>query len=221
MTKKGPLFGLVAALCSPSLAHASELSADEPKAPTEEVELVPLKLDHLGGHFLLSLQGAFVAPFGRLSQDVESLERSGNAFGTGLHLGYGLDRYVSAGAYGEMDFHWDSKRCPDCSATSIGAGLEVQYHLVQGLRLDPWLSYGVGFRRFAAEVEQTHPKYWGLEWLRVAIGADWFALSQFALGPFAQFTAATMLKTPGQEDIGGTSWRYLMGLNVLFDLPGR
>lgn len=211
MKKAGALVGLLVAL-GPLDAAAEE---------EEEIKPVPTMTDTLGGHLLIDLRGSFVAPFGRLSEDEHHSERTGNGWGAGLGVGWGLDRFVSLGAYGEIEGYGATNACDDCRSLGFGAGAQVQYHLAQGLRLDPWLSYGAGIRGLQAHVDGDELNYLGVEWLRMTVGANWFALPNLGLGSFAQFGAATMTRTPEGEPPGGTSWRFMIGLNVTLDFPGK
>lgn len=223
MKKAGALIGLLIFACPLNASAGGESPGDKSatEGETEEVKLVPQLRDTLGGHLLIDLRGSFVTPFGRLSEDEHHSERTGNGWGAGLGVLVGLDRFVSLGAYGELEGYGQTNACDLCSSTGFGAGAQVQYHIAQGLRLDPWLSYGAGIRGLKAHVDGDELDYLGFEWLRMTVGANWFALPWLGIGPFAHFGAATMIRTPEEEPPGGVSWRFQVGLNLALDFPGK
>lgn len=205
-----------------SLGLANTANAEE-AAPSEPapVPAVPFESDEVGGHVQVGISAGYAAPFGKLSKEQAHTDRAGGGGSFGLSLNYGLDRFVTLGAYGQYSLFWDSKNCPDCSAAEWGAGLAVGYHLVQGLRIDPWISYGLGWRSLRAEDGGERTSYGALEWMRLGMGTNWFLTSGVALGPFAQFSAATTVVVPGGETAGATDMRFLFGLRLGLDFPGR
>jgi len=187
----------------------------------EDVKLVPYRRDTVGGHFQIGLTGAYALPFGSVSDGVRQKERSGGGFGGHLDVGYGLDRQVILGAYFEQQFYGDSSTCVGCSATSTGVGALVRYHIAQGLQVDPWISYGVGFRSLSSDVGGSTLNYQGLEWLRIGLGAEWYLHPNFGLGPIMQFGAGTMFARPDTESRGGSNWRVQFGFRAVFDTGGK
>src|SRR5690606_33238202 len=82
----------------------------------------------------------------------------------------------------------DGDRCARCGASSFAGGPFLRYHLVQGTRFDPWASVAVALRHLSTdELGDTS----GLDWLRLELGADWYALSQIGFGPYAGLTLGT------------------------------
>jgi hypothetical protein len=206
---------LLLGFASPALAdEAAPKSAEEP-APA------PFEPDLVGGHFQVGASASYAAPFGRLSDAYSRRERGGGGGTFGLDLNYGLDRFVFLGAYGQYSLFSDSAHCDKCSASEWGAGLQVGYHLVQGLRIDPLISYGVGFRKFSSELNDKKDSYDELEWMRLTLGTDWYLSSALALSPFAQFSAASSLTAPTDETAGRVDMRFLFGLRLALDIPGR
>lgn len=221
--KRAPILG--AALLLPLFWMAEAKAAEPPPAddsgPEKTPPPVPYQPDGVGGHFLLGVTGNFAVPFGHLAEEVSYRDRAGDGWGGLVDVGFGLDRYVVLGAYGEALWLGDSTACMTCSATSFGAGGFVRYHFAQGLRIDPWISYGIGFRQLSTESVARDHDYSGLEWFRLQLGATWSILPQLGLGPVMQFTGATMLATPDGQEIGGSSWTFQLGIRMSLDLPGR
>lgn len=204
-----------------ALAETDSATATPATAEEEPVELVPYPTDYVGGHFQIGATGLLTSPFGNVSKDVSHLARSGPGGGAGLDLGFGVDRFVFLGAYGEMQWLGSSDACPSCSGTTIGAGLFARYHIVQGMRFDPWVSYGIGYRSLSSTNDTTSNDYVGLEWLRLQLGATWFATSGLGFGPVLQLGAGTMIGRPDGESAGGTNFRASLGLRIALDVPGR
>jgi hypothetical protein len=222
---KKAVLGLVfSCIACPCVARASDDSSssstdgeDENAAP----ELVPFRQDYVGGHFQIGATGVLLTPFGNVAKDVGHLSRGGPGGGAQVDLGFGVDRHVFLGAYGEMQWLGKSDSCSLCSANTIGAGLFARYHLVQGMRFDPWVSYGLGYRGLSSDDGETSKSYVGLEWMRLQLGATWYATAQLGLGPVLQLGAGTMIGRPDEEAAGGIHFRAQLGLRLALDLPGR
>lgn len=229
--KKAALGAFLVCLTAPGTLFAAEPesgrgsdafpSSDGPEDEEPALPPVPLKTDKVGGHFQVGAGGTLAQPFGNVAEDVRSRYRGGIGGGPQFDLGYGLDRFVFVGAYGEMQWLSEAQVCADCSGSTWGAGLFVRYHLVQGSRLDPWLSYGVGYRSLSSDSKGESLSYAGIEWMRLQFGATWFATPHLGLGPVIQLGAGTMTNRPTSEDAGGTNFRFQLGLRVALDFPGR
>jgi len=210
--------GVFAAVSTQTPAWAAEPAAED----EAESSPVPFEKNLVGGHVQLAASASYALPFGRLSEDQSRTDRSR---GGGLFAGeaaIGLDRFVFLGAYGEYGLYQPAKGCSDCSATSWGAGLQVAYHVAQGLRIDPWVSYGVGYRQLSTLGSLPDPaRYHSLEWMRICLGTDWYVTSGFAVSPIALFGVATTLDAPSRETAGSTDLRFQFGLRLLLDFPGR
>ncbi len=207
----------------PDTDSAVATSSSSPgKEASPAPPLIPYRRDTVGGHFQLALTGAYAIPFGSVSQGTAQTSRVGSGASGHVDIGYGLDRHVMIAGYYEQQFYGASKKnCPPCSGTSIGAGALVRYHIVQGLTVDPWISYGVGYRSLRSDSGETSLDYQGLEWLRIGLGTDWYIQRNFGFGPMMQFGAGTMFKRPDGEKIGGTNWRFQFGLRLVLDVPGK
>jgi hypothetical protein len=206
------------------LSLATNVHADEAPAAAQikhAVPLIPLEKDLVGGHLQIGASASYALPFGRLSEEFKHTNRSGSGGVFGLDLDYGLDRFVTLGAYGEYQLWGASDPCPECSAWGWAAGLQLGYHAVQGLRIDPWVSYGVGFRQLLSQVDESDLSYDAIEWMRLSLGTNWFATPNFCLSPLVLFSAATTVNVPSGEHAGATDMRFQFGLRVALDLPGQ
>lgn len=210
-------------LAQPSRAEEAKVHAPEVFAP-----------DAHTGHFSAAARAGLSVPFGEAAPGVDYHAFGNSGLGLGADLGFGIARDVVIGAYGDYILSPDSSTCAGCQSTSFGVGAFVRYHLTAGLRIDPWMSYGIGFRSAAVE-SSSRPEdpslsfmrpgdsygYAGLEWLRASFGMDWYPTPVFGFGPFAEFGAATFFDKPAGQDGGGVNWRFQTGLRVIVDLPGH
>jgi len=190
----------------------------EPKRP----EVAPAK-DLLGAHVLI---GAGVSPswsLGRLSSDVSASEGLGTGFGAHLDAGIGLSRYVAVGLFGSFAGYTRGDSCgTSCSGRALSIGPFVRYHLSQGLRFDPWLSLGAGYRQLSFEsASGQRQKFSGVEWLRLELGADYYAFSGFAVGPYGALGLSSYNQRPAGAGSASVNTELSVGLRVLLDLPGR
>ena len=208
-------------------APTTALAQEGQDGQADESTAVPFADDLLSGHLQVGLSAAYAVPFGRLSNAASRSERSGPGGTFALDLNYGVDRFVALGAYGQYSIFGGSGACDSCSAREWGAGLQVGYHPAQGLRIDPWLTYGVGYRALTVDSSEVDAlvdesaRYDQLEWMRLGLGADWYATSGWILSPFARFSAASTLTAANEERAGRVNLRFVFGLRVALDVPGR
>ena len=195
---------------------------DEPAPP-----LVPDASDTLSGHFVAAANGGFVAPWGELSEGVPAGDL-GAGYGLGLDLGFGLSRSVVIGLWGQYETYGNSVECgtpPDrsagCSATSFAGGPFVRYHIVQGTRFDPWMLAGIGYRMMSVESSAGASDYSGVEWLRLALGGDYYPFRSFGFGPVAELDLGVFGNLP--EGATGSSVHFagVVGLRLILDIPGK
>lgn len=186
------------------------------------------------GHFSAAARAGLSVPFGEAAPGVDYHAFGNSGLGLGADLGFGIARDVVIGAWGDYILSPGSNTCVDCQSTTFGVGAFVRYHLTAGLRIDPWMSYGIGFRSASVE-SSSRPEdptlsfmrpgdsygYAGLEWLRASFGMDWYPTPVFGFGPFAEFGAATFFNTPDGQEGGGVNWRFQTGVRVIIDLPGH
>lgn len=215
---------------SPAAANAVEARAEGvPPGMTlikdEETKtpLVPRAKDVLGKHVLV---GAALGPVWSLGR-LDSETTAARAFGTGLgfrgDVGVGLSRVISVGAWGSYATFADGNGCVDCAGRAFGVGPFVRYHLTQGLRFDPWISAGAGYRRltFLDNLRATKQKYSGIEWLRLDLGADYYVFSGFGIGPYGTLSLSSYTSRPSGSGEARVNTELSAGLRLLLDLPGR
>lgn len=189
---------------------------DEPKPP-----LVPRAPDLLGKHVLI---GGAVGPtwsFGKLASDVAAARGLDTGLGFQLDAGVGLSRSVALGAWGSFATYGDGDDCESCSGKAFAVGPFVRYHLSQGLRFDPWLSLGVGYRQISFESAGLKSKFSGFQWLRLELGGDYYLFSGFGLGPYGSLSLSSYSKRPEGTGEAGVNTELSTGVRFLFDLPGR
>jgi hypothetical protein len=145
--------------------------------------------------------------------------------GLGLEVGYGISRTVVLGVWGQGLFLDESDDCSTCSTRSLAGGAFVRYHIVQGVRFDPWMSAGLGYRVTTIDPGQTGVEeitYSGIEWVRLAVGGDWYAFQNFGFGPYFELDMGRyMSRSPGDFGSAANHWHFITGARVTFDAPGR
>jgi hypothetical protein len=206
---------------------AEETAPAKPKAPLPgdavdddepEPPLIPAARDSLGGHLQLSPSATLVIPFGELSDGTSQSSVLGVGPGFGLDAGIGVSRSVVLGAWGQLVRFGEGSDCSDCSATSLAGGAFIRYHLVQGVRFDPWLSAGVGFRTLTAGVDEA--RFSGFDFLRLQVGGDWYPARFLGVGPFVELDSGVYTSQPGDAD-PGIYFQFAAGLRLTLDVPGK
>jgi hypothetical protein len=195
-----------------------EVEMDEPPPP-----VVPLAHDVRSGHFVAGIGPALRVPFGNLRQS-EAANNLGTGFGAALDLGIGISRYVMVGAWGNV---WE----PGSQQLSYGVGPFIRYHLVQGLRFDPWLLYGIGYQSQNRNTPTVDRHFSGIEFTHLAIGGDYDAWNNLAFGPWLEFDAGVYTKRPNTNSFGQSDapthvgsdvhYGFVFGLRAVFDVPGK
>lgn len=192
------------------------IADDETQSP-----LVPRAPDLLGSHVLV---GGGVGPtwsLGKLASDVAAARGLDTGLGFQLDAGIGLSRSVALGLWGSFATYGDGDDCESCSGKAFAVGPFVRYHLSQGLRFDPWLSLGVGYRQVSFESAGLESKFSGLEWLHLELGADYYLFSGLGVGPYGSLSLSSYSKRPEGTGDAGVNTELSTGLRFLFDLPGR
>jgi hypothetical protein len=114
----------------------------------------------------------------------------------------------------------EDEACRDCETKSFGVGPFVRYHLVQGMRFDPFVSIGLGYRELETTSDSGSSKDSGLAWLKLGLGGTWYALSQVGFGPYVELELATLTDTPAGADPSVFA-NFAAGFRVQFDVRGR
>lgn len=204
----------------PDVARAGVHIVDdaEPQAP-----IVPRAPDLLGKHVLV---GAAVGPswsLGKLGTELAAARGLGTGLGFRADAGLGLSRSVVVGAWGSFAVFADGDTCGSyCSGKAFAVGPFVRYHLQQGLRFNPWMTLGAGFRQVTFEDETgARQRFSGLEWLHFELGADYYLFSGFGLGPYGSLGLSSYTKRAGGTGDAAVNTELSAGLRLMFDLPGR
>ena len=191
---------------------------DEPEPP-----LIPPALDTVGGHLTLGVGATWVIPFANVEGGLPQGDVMGSGPGLSFDAGYGISRAVALGVWGQAAFLGEGDECRDCKTTSYAFGGFIRYHLAQGLRFDPWMSAGLGYRLTTVDTPNAGKiDYAGIEWLRLQVGGDWYAFDKLGFGPFVELDLGRYTsKSPGDLDESANHWQFSVGARVVFDLPGK
>jgi hypothetical protein len=210
-------------LLSSLFASGSQAAEPPPGAVVENDEppeppLVPAAEDRLGGHLTVTAGGGVLLPFGSYDRSMPARE-AGVGLGGAADISIGITRAVAFGVYGRYFTHRFS--CDACRSETMAVGPFVAYHAVQGLRFDPWILVGVSYERATVSQPGRSARLAGLDWLRVAVGGDYYAFSGLALGPFVELDFGTFFERSASAAPATVHGAFLAGLRLGFDTPGR
>ncbi len=171
------------------LAVAGVASAEEPKAKVEAKDKPqPAAADLRYGHWLISARGGLWLPSAKLvptGPGLDALRPGGDA---GLRIGVGLSGWVVLFAEAGIGRAIGGSSCFTCAATSVDAGLGVSAHLTQGFAVDPWLSYGAGYRHTFLTVDDvpgaTAAAVPAFDFTKLYLGLDYYPVPVFGFGPY-------------------------------------
>jgi hypothetical protein len=202
-------------------AHA-QAPALPPPAPEEDESspLVPPATDTLGGHLVVALAPAVAVPGGSFDRS-QPASRVGPGWGGGADVGFGISRAVALGVYGKYFSHRAGSGATRVSTSEFAVGPFVRYHVVQGLRFDPWILVGAGYRAATVTERGAKQKFSGLEWLRLAVGGDYYVFSGLAFGPFVELDIGSFLEHPAKGTPATVHFAFLSGLRLTLDVPGK
>ncbi len=190
--------------------------------PEDELPpVVPYADDERSGHVLLAVGGGLAVPFGTLNDHSSVGNRL--ALGPGLlAMGeYGLTRSVTLGLWFDAAFPTASSECADCAGTSLAGGVLVGYHFVQGVRFDPWVSAGLGFRTTQIESGATKNDYSGPV-LSTRLGGDIYPHTSVGFGPYLGLDLGLMTSSSDADfSQNALTWMFTTGLRLTFDIPGK
>jgi hypothetical protein len=93
----------------------------------------------------------------------------------------------------------------------------IRYHLVQGVRFDPWLSAGAGFRKTTLGSEA----WTGVDIVRLALGGDFYAWPSLGFGPFVEMAIGTYVDATPKLTSHNVNANFTLGLRVVLDAPGK
>jgi hypothetical protein len=144
-----------------------------------------------------------------------------DALETGYAIGgdvtYGVSRTLVLGLAVEVGFIAGKGELSGTDASSLTVGPLVRYHLVQGTRFDPWMSFGLAYRSTATDTETLT----GIDWARIQLGGDWYAGSQLGFGPLLELSLGSYLDSTAQLASAALNAHFLLGGRIVFDAPGK
>jgi hypothetical protein len=214
-------------LGAPGAARAEALPPEESEAEAGTPR--PAAPDLRAGHFFVIGKASLVGPAGSIDSELAPPEVSDAGASFGGIVGIGLSRYAVLEAFGSYALL--DGNCAGCKARSFDAGLGFSYHLAQGLAIDPWISYGVAFRSFEFEANnlldlgsaEVSGSYTGLDFARIAIGADFYPVPGFGFGPFVELDLGTFVDRdrnpgdPGPDPGASVHAFFQLGVRVAID----
>jgi hypothetical protein len=214
--------------------HASE--PDPRVRPVEpgEGHPVPPARDERTGHVYVRGGTALVLPAGSIRSEVPTNALVGPGLGFVAGLGVGISRHAEIdllGTYALMQAAGGegNGRCKGCKGDHASLSLGLVYHLAQGIALDPWMRFGTGYR--TARYEGSSPqltyfvpgRFHGWDIAQISMGATFYPVSSFGLGPFFEADMGTYLNRPSLAGNPGGPRAYAffqLGLRLEID-PAR
>ena len=191
-----------------------------PPEPATKLVLPGAPTDTLSNHLLLSLRAGYVANFVNLDSATSLSARLAGGYGASIGVGYGLSRYVEVELEGGLAAFGAASDCAQCSGKSYDMIGAIRYHLVQGVRFDPWVRIGIGASLFRLEQGTSKRDYAGLQWLNASVGGDWYVTRNFGFGPMLTIGTTSYLSHPSDSSLS-VAIKGLAGINLTFDTAGK
>ncbi|HEU5072762.1 MAG TPA: hypothetical protein VFU02_01285 [Polyangiaceae bacterium] len=186
-----------------------------------ELPMTPPATDGLSGHFLLGAGAAYQKPLGKFGSGMRQSSQVDGGLSVTVDAGFGVSRQVVIGAWGQWFSLPEGSECDECSATGFAGGPFVRFHLVQGLRFDPWLSFAVGYRDLRLDDGTEELKFKGIDWARLQVGGDWYPARNLGFGPFLELVSGGYFDRPEVAGDLRTYWQWSAGMRLVFDVPGK
>ena len=189
-----------------------------------ELPMTPPATDGLGGHFLLGVAGAYQKPFGKFGSGMRQSSQVDGGLSLTADAGFGVSRQVVIGAWGQWFSLPEGSECEECKATGFAVGPFIRFHLVQGLRFDPWLSFAVGYRDLQLENGDGGSEtlaFKGFDWARLQVGGDWYPARNLGFGPYLELVSGGYFDRPEVAGSLRTYWQWSAGMRLAFDVPGK
>jgi hypothetical protein len=193
------------------------LDLDEKEdAEADETSEIRNARDTLGSHLVIAATGGLFIPAGSFDDVTYQSDKLTLGPSFGADLGYGVSRTVVLGVYGELGLP-GGQTCSSCSGSSLAVGPLIRYHLAQGVRFDPWLSAGTGFRKTTLGNES----WTGMDIVRLALGGDFYAWPALGFGPFTEVTVGTYFDATPKLTSHNVNATFTLGLRIVLDTPGK
>lgn len=183
--------------------------------------MTPPATDALGGHFFLGAGAAYLTPFGKYGSSLRQSSQTGSGLAVSVDAGYGISRQLVLGAWGQWSTLGEGSKCLECTTTGFAVGPFMRYHLVQGLRFDPWLSFGVAYRSVMLDQPDNELSFSGIDWARLQVGGDWYPARNVGFGPFLELVSGGYFDRPDEAGAFRTYWQWSIGARLVLDVPGK
>jgi len=169
--------------------------------------------DQRTGHIYLIPSLGLVGPAGQVAANTPSTQVAGLGYTYGGIFGVGVGRYGSVQIFGDRSVFTSPASCNSgCTGSGYSFGAGVTYHLAQGIALDPWGSFGMGYRSSTFSViapnavniggtkyasgDLVPQAFQGLDVARIAFGGDFYPVPWLGFGPFVEVDAGANLHRP-------------------------
>ncbi len=241
-TRRSALVAITLAVSAVGLAGPSVALGQAPPplppglAPEEELDeqlrATPRAPDERAGHFFIRAHSDILLPVGYLTTDGSLEDVFGGGFAAGGALGIGLSPSLELDATGEYGLLGASGDCDSCEGTLLNIGLGIRAHLVEGASLDPWIRFGVGYRgvsvvrgedEVASVLAVVPGDYHGIDVAQISLGADFFPVRGFGVGPFLAFDLGTNVAWTDEASAASEPRPYAyfsLGIDVTLDPVG-
>jgi hypothetical protein len=156
-------------------------------------------------------------PFGSIDSAVAQADVMDPGYAVSGDITYGVSRTLVLGLSVQAGFSSGAGALSSTDVTTLAVGPLVRYHLVQGTRFDPWVSFGVAFRRTTTDASTLT----GLDWAHLQLGGDWYAGSQVGFGPLLELSLGSFVDSTGPLADGAINAHFLLGGRLVFDTPGK
>lgn len=220
--KLGPIaLGALALSVAPGSALALD---DEPEGTPRAAAS-----DELADRLLIRAGAEIVGPVGTVATGLAADDVSATGLGASASVGLGLSRTTELSLAGGFAVLGDPARCDPCGGNTARVGLGLAYHLAQGLAMDPYARWGVGFRttevvgdgatsRIARELAPG--RYHGVDFTQLTLGTVWSPAAAFGFGPYVEMDLGTYASRPEGADTASIYAFFTLGLALQL-APGR
>lgn len=178
----------------PALVTGTEVAGPSPERTKPAPAIDGTREDLRFGHFVVDvLGGPWFASSSLVGPTTQTPAGALGAPGLGgaaeLRVGLGLSRFAVGFIEGAVAHaSLDGLSCDGCSVTSASVGLGLSAHVAQGFAVDPWVSYGAGYRHVTVAAGDA-PGFAGsdesaFDFARVGAGFDFKPGPMFGVGPY-------------------------------------
>ncbi len=214
---------LVPMLAIPLNAEASGI------AQPIDAEALPAPEDLVSGHVFLSAGAGLERPTGQFASgyDASPVSTWSRSFRGSATVGVG--RGAALGVSTSYAPLAASDGCSGCGGKTWTVGLELVHHVAQGFGIDPWASFGVGYRATSLTLDPslassglfpgdaTSLAYKGVDFARIGLGADFFPTRGLGLGLYVDADVGAYASRPGPATTASVYAFLGAGLRVTVD----